>query len=124
MIVPFPAGGPTDTLGRILAEGMGASLGQTIIIENVTGAGSTIGVSHAAQAAPDGYTLSLGNWTSHMGSGALYSIQYDLLKDFEPISAGAAQQAIPDPCELHGRASHQDAQQAGGPCGPPRSGSR
>ena len=54
MIVPFPAGGPTDTLGRLLAEGMRASLGQTIIIENVTGAGSTIGVGHAAQAAPDG----------------------------------------------------------------------
>jgi len=86
MIVPFPAGGPTDTLGRILAEGMRASLGQTIIIENVTGAGSTIGVGHAVQAAPDGYTLSLGNWTSHMGAGALYPIQYDLLKDFEPIS--------------------------------------
>src|SRR5499427_8877661 len=86
MIVPFPAGGPTDTLGRIMAEGMRASLGQTIIIENVTGAGSTIGVGHAAQAAPNGYTLSLGNWTSHMGAGALYPIQYDLLKDFEPIS--------------------------------------
>src|SRR5499433_3724931 len=86
MIVPFPAGGPTDTLGRIMAEGMRASLGQTIVIENVTGAGSTIGVGHAAQAAPDGYTLSLGNWTSHMGAGALYPIQYDLRKDFAPIS--------------------------------------
>jgi tripartite-type tricarboxylate transporter receptor subunit TctC len=86
MIVPFPAGGPTDTLGRILAEGMRASLGQTIIIENVTGAGSTIGVSHAAQAAPDGYTLSLGNWTSFVGSGALYRTSYDLLRDFEPVS--------------------------------------
>ena len=61
MIVPFPAGGPTDTLGRIMSEGMRPSLGQTIVIENVTGAGSTIGVNRAAQAAPDGYTLSLGN---------------------------------------------------------------
>jgi tripartite-type tricarboxylate transporter receptor subunit TctC len=86
MIVPFPAGGPTDTLGRIMSEGMRPSLGQTIVIENVTGAGSTIGVGRAAQAAPDGYTLSLGNWTSHMGAGALYPIQYDLLRDFEPIS--------------------------------------
>ncbi len=86
MIVPFSAGGPTDTLGRIMADGMRASLGQTIVIENVTGAGSTIGVGRAAQAAPDGYTLSLGNWTSHVGAGALYPIQYDLLKDFEAVS--------------------------------------
>jgi tripartite-type tricarboxylate transporter receptor subunit TctC len=86
MIVPFPAGGPTDTLGRIISEGMRPSLGQTIVIENVTGAGSTIGVGRAAQAAPDGYTLSLGNWTSHVGAGALYPIPYDLLSDFEPIS--------------------------------------
>lgn len=86
MIVPFPAGGPTDTLGRIISEGMRPSLGQTIVIENVTGAGSTIGVGRAAQAPPDGYTLSLGNWTSHMGAGALYPIQYDLVRDFEPIS--------------------------------------
>ncbi|MFL6832987.1 MAG: Bug family tripartite tricarboxylate transporter substrate binding protein, partial [Xanthobacteraceae bacterium] len=86
MIVPFPAGGPTDTLGRILGEGMRMSLGQPIIVENVTGAGSTIGVGRAAQAAPDGYTLSLGNWTSFVGSGALYRTSYDLLRDFEPIS--------------------------------------
>jgi tripartite-type tricarboxylate transporter receptor subunit TctC len=69
-----------------MSEGMRPSLGQTIVIENVTGAGSTIGVNRAAQAAPDGYTLSLGNWTSHMGAGALYSVQYDLMRDFEPIS--------------------------------------
>src|SRR6516162_10516297 len=82
MIVPFPAGGPTDTLGRILSEGMRVSLGQPIVIENVTGAGSTIGVGRAAQAAPDGYTLSLGNWTSFVGAGALYPVQYDLIRDF------------------------------------------
>jgi tripartite-type tricarboxylate transporter receptor subunit TctC len=86
MIVPFPAGGPTDTLGRIMAEGMRQRLGQTIVIENITGAGATLGVGHAAQAAPDGYTLSIGNWTSHVGSGALYPIKYDLLKDFAPVS--------------------------------------
>jgi tripartite-type tricarboxylate transporter receptor subunit TctC len=86
MIVPFPAGGPTDTLGRILSERMRVSLGQSIIIENVTGAGATIGVGRAVNAAPDGYTLSIGNWTSHVGSGALYPVQYDLLKDFLPIS--------------------------------------
>ena len=86
MVVPFPAGGPTDTLGRILSERMRVTLGQPIVIENVTGAGSTIGVAHAAQAAPDGYTLSLGNWTSFVGSGALYRTSYDLLNDFEPVS--------------------------------------
>jgi tripartite-type tricarboxylate transporter receptor subunit TctC len=86
MIVPFPAGGPTDTLGRLLSEGMRPTLGQTIIIENVTGAGSTIGVGRAAQAAPDGYTLTLGNWTSFVGAGALYRTSYDLSKDFEPVS--------------------------------------
>ena len=86
MIVPFPAGGPTDTLGRILSERMRTSLGQAIIVENVTGAGSTIGVGRAAQAVPDGYTLSLGNWTSFVGAGALYPVQYDLLKDFAPVS--------------------------------------
>ncbi len=86
MIVPFSAGGPTDTLGRIMAEGMRKSLGQTIVIENITGAGATIGVGRAVQAPPDGYVLSIGNWTSHMGSGALYPIQYDLLKDLAPIA--------------------------------------
>jgi tripartite-type tricarboxylate transporter receptor subunit TctC len=86
MIVPFAAGGPTDTLGRILSERMRASLGETIVIENVTGAGSTIGVGRAAQATPDGYTLALGNWTSFVGSGALYRTSYDLQKDFEPVS--------------------------------------
>ena len=86
MIVPFAAGGPTDTLGRILSERMRASLGETIVIENVTGAGSTIGVGRAAQATPDGYTLALGNWTSFVGSGALYRTSYDLRKDFEPVS--------------------------------------
>jgi tripartite-type tricarboxylate transporter receptor subunit TctC len=86
MIVPFSAGGPTDTLGRILVERMRAALGQTVIIENVTGAGSTLGVGRAAQAAPDGYTLALGNWTSFVGSGVLYRTSYDLLQDFEPVS--------------------------------------
>ena len=86
MIVPFPAGGPTDTLGRLLGERMRVSFGQPIVIENVTGAGSTIGVTRAAQAAPDGYTLILGNWTSFVGSGALYRTSYDLLKDFAPVS--------------------------------------
>jgi tripartite-type tricarboxylate transporter receptor subunit TctC len=86
MIVPFPAGGPTDTLARILTERMRISLGQPVVIENVTGAGATIGVTRAVHADPDGYTLSIGNWTSHVGSGALYPLQFDLLKDFAPVS--------------------------------------
>lgn len=67
VIVPFPAGGPTDTLARILSDRMRVVLGQPIVIENVSGAGASIGVARAAQAAPDGYTLSIGNWTSHVG---------------------------------------------------------
>jgi tripartite-type tricarboxylate transporter receptor subunit TctC len=86
MIVPFAAGGATHTLGHIISERMRASLGQAIIIENVPGAGATLGVSRAVRAAPDGYALSIGNWTSHVGSGALYPIPYDLLKDFQPVS--------------------------------------
>jgi len=86
IIVPFPAGGPTDTLARILSERMRVSLGQPVIIENVTGAGASIGVTHGAQAAPDGYTLSIGNWTSHVGAGAMYRLPFDLLTDLQPVS--------------------------------------
>jgi tripartite-type tricarboxylate transporter receptor subunit TctC len=86
MVVPFPAGGPTDTLARILGERMRAALGQTIVIENITGAGASIGVTRAVQSAPDGYTLSIGNWTSHVGSGAMYPVSWDVLKDLAPVS--------------------------------------
>jgi tripartite-type tricarboxylate transporter receptor subunit TctC len=86
MIVPFPAGGPTDTLARILGERMRVSLGQPILIENVTGAGASIGVSRAAQAAPDGYTLNIGNWTSHVGGGAMYPAVHDAALELTPIS--------------------------------------
>ena len=86
MIVPFPAGGPADTLARLLGDRMKGSLGQPVIVENVTGAGASIGTGRAAAAPSDGYTLSLGNWTSHVGSGAFYKVAYDLLTDFEPVS--------------------------------------
>jgi len=86
MIVPFSAGGPTDVVARIVAEGMKASLGQTVIIENVAGADGTIGVGRAVRAAPDGYTLSAGQLGTHVLNGAVYSLSYDLIKDFEPIS--------------------------------------
>jgi tripartite-type tricarboxylate transporter receptor subunit TctC len=86
MIVPFPAGGATTTLARILSEHMKTTLGQTIVIENVGGASGSIGTARAARAQPDGYTLSFGNWASHVGSGAMYPLPFDLLKDLEPIA--------------------------------------
>jgi len=86
LIVPFGAGGPVDTLARILSEPMRVSLGQPVIIENVTGASGTIGVGRAVRAAPDGYTVSIGNWPSHVVNGATYALQYDVLRDFEPVA--------------------------------------
>lgn len=85
-IVPFGAGGPVDTLARNLSEAMRASLGQPVVIENVTGASGTLGVARAARAAPDGYTVSIGNWPSHIVNGAIYALPYDVLKDFEPVA--------------------------------------
>src|SRR5580693_10185641 len=85
MIVPFPAGGATDTLARYLAERMRGILGQTVIIENVAGAAGSIGVGRAVRAAPDGYTLSIGTSTTHMLTGGLYPLAFDLVNDLEPI---------------------------------------
>ena len=85
MVVPFAAGGPVDTVARILSEPMRASLGQSIIVENVTGAAGSIGVGRVARAAPDGYTLSIGHWSTHVVNGAIYPLPYDLLRDLEPI---------------------------------------
>jgi tripartite-type tricarboxylate transporter receptor subunit TctC len=85
MIVPFPPGGSTDVIGRIMAERMRALLGQPVIIENVGGAGGSIGVGRVARASPDGYTLDIGQWDTHVGNGALYPLTYDLQKDLEPI---------------------------------------
>ena len=76
-IVPYGAGGPVDTLARILSEPMRTSLGQPVIVENVTGASGTIGVARAVRAAPDGYTVSIGNWPSHVVNGAIYTLPYD-----------------------------------------------
>ena len=85
LIVPFPPGGSTDAAARILAERMRAPLGQTIVIENVGGAGGSIGVGRVAHAAPDGYTFDIGQWDTHVGS-IIYKLDYDLEKDFEPIA--------------------------------------
>jgi tripartite-type tricarboxylate transporter receptor subunit TctC len=86
MVVPFPAGGPNDTLARIMAEQMRVSLGQPILIENVAGANGSIGVGRVARAAGDGYTLSLGSISSHVMNGAIYRHSYDLLSDLEPVA--------------------------------------
>jgi tripartite-type tricarboxylate transporter receptor subunit TctC len=86
IVVPFSAGGPTDTIARILAERMGRSLGQTIIVENVTGAGGSIGVGKVARAAPDGYTIGIGHIGTHVVNGAVHTLPYDLRTDLEPIA--------------------------------------
>jgi tripartite-type tricarboxylate transporter receptor subunit TctC len=86
LIVPFPAGGATTTLARILTEHMKNTLGQPIIVENVGGASGSIGTARVARAVPDGHTLSFGNWASHVGSGAMYPLQFDLHTDLEPVA--------------------------------------
>ena len=86
IVLPFSAGGPTDTLARILGARMQVSLGQPIIIENVTGAAGTIGVGRVARAAADGYTISVGPMNSHVLTGAIYKLPFDLLNDFEPVA--------------------------------------
>jgi tripartite-type tricarboxylate transporter receptor subunit TctC len=86
MVVPFAAGGPTDVVARILAEGMRASLGQPVLIENVTGAAGSIAVGRVARAAPHGYTLSIGHWSTYVVNGAIYKLPYDLLTDLAPVS--------------------------------------
>src|SRR6266702_6354171 len=86
IVVPFPAGGPTDTLARILAERMTVTLGQSVIVENPTGAAGTIGTGRVARSAPDGYTTILGHWQTHVINGATYTLSFDVVKDFEPIS--------------------------------------
>jgi len=85
MIVPFPAGGATDTLARYLAEQMRSILGQPIVIENAGGAAGSLGVSRAVRSPADGYTLSIGTSTTHVLTGGLYTLPFDLLKDLEPI---------------------------------------
>lgn len=90
MIVPFAAGGPTDALARILGERMRQTLGQPIIIEDVTGAGGTIGVGRAVHSAPDGYTLSIGHLGTHVINGAIYPLNFDLVKDLEPVAMVAS----------------------------------
>jgi tripartite-type tricarboxylate transporter receptor subunit TctC len=91
IVVPFPAGGALDVFGRILAERMKASFGQTIIVENVAGANGSLGVGRVARAAPDGYTLVIGYWGTHVANGAVYALPYDVVSGFEPISLTVTQ---------------------------------
>jgi len=84
LVVPFPPGGSTDVAARIMAEHMRPLLGQSVIVENIGGAGGSIAVGRVARAAPDGYTIDIGQWDTHVGS-IIYKLDYDLQKDFEPI---------------------------------------
>jgi tripartite-type tricarboxylate transporter receptor subunit TctC len=86
IVYPYAAGGPGDVIARIIAEPMRAALGKPIIIENIGGANGTIGTGRVARAAPDGYTLVLGVWSTHVVNGAIYALSYDVVNDFEPIS--------------------------------------
>jgi tripartite-type tricarboxylate transporter receptor subunit TctC len=85
LMVPFSAGGPTDSMARILGEHMQRTLGQPITIENVTGAGGSLGVGRVVRSPPDGYTVSIGHLGTHVANGAIYNLGYDLLTDLEPV---------------------------------------
>jgi tripartite-type tricarboxylate transporter receptor subunit TctC len=86
IVVPFPAGGSIDTVARVVGERMKATLHKPVIVENVTGAGGSIGVGRVAHAAPDGYTIGIGNLSTHVVNGATYALGYDVVKDFAPIA--------------------------------------
>jgi tripartite-type tricarboxylate transporter receptor subunit TctC len=86
MMIGFPPGGPTDALARILADAMKNNLGQAVVVETASGAAGTIAAGRVAHADPDGYTIGIGNWSSHVGSPAVYSLDFDVHKDLQPIS--------------------------------------
>jgi len=85
LVVPFAAGGPVDVVARVLSEPMRKSLGQAVVVDYTVGASGSVGVGRVARAAPDGYTVSIGHWGTHVVNGAVYALQYDLLKDLEPV---------------------------------------
>jgi tripartite-type tricarboxylate transporter receptor subunit TctC len=86
IVVPFAAGGPADAMARVIGDRMRNSLGQQVIIENVAGAGGSTGVGRVVRAPPDGYTVSIGHWSTHVVNGAIYDLPYDLLRDLEPVA--------------------------------------
>ena len=85
LIVPYAAGGPTDTVARVLAQAMTKPMGQTVVVENLGGASGSIGSGRVAHAAPDGYTILLGIWNTHVAVPKLVKLDYDVVKDFAPI---------------------------------------
>ena len=96
MIVPLAPGGSTDVLGRIMAKAMSQNLGQPVVVENVSGAAGTIGVTRAERSTPDGYTILWGMWGTNVANGAIYNLGFDLLNDFEPIALVATQPFLID----------------------------
>jgi tripartite-type tricarboxylate transporter receptor subunit TctC len=86
MVIGYAVGGPTDTLARIIANRMSVSLGERVVVENVTGASGSIAVGRVVHAAPDGYTISLGDWSTHIANGAVYTLSYDPFKDLRPVA--------------------------------------
>ncbi|MPZ57549.1 MAG: tripartite tricarboxylate transporter substrate binding protein BugD [Rhizobiales bacterium] len=86
IVVGFPPGGPTDTVARVMAENLEKSLGQPVVIENVGGASGSIAGARVARAAPDGYTLNVGQWTTQVGAGGTLALQYHVMNDFEPVA--------------------------------------
>ena len=94
ILVPLAPGGSTDTIARIIAEGMRPHLGQPVIVENSPGAGGSTGVIRVARAAPDGYTVQIGQWGTNVASGAVYNLPIDLLKDLEPVGLISTQPSM------------------------------
>ncbi|HEY6257131.1 MAG TPA: tripartite tricarboxylate transporter substrate-binding protein [Xanthobacteraceae bacterium] len=86
IVVPFAAGGPADAMARVIGDRMRVALGQQVIVEDVAGAGGSVGVGRVVRAPPDGYTVSIGHWSTHVVNGAIYDLPYDLLKDLEPVA--------------------------------------
>ena len=91
LVVPLSVGGSTDVIGRLIAQGMSKQLHQTIVVENTSGAGGTIGVGRVVHATPDGYTMLIGQWGTNVATGAIYHLNFDLLKDLQPIGLIATQ---------------------------------
>ena len=94
LVVPLATGGSTDTIARIIAEGMRLHLGQTVIVENTPGAGGTTGVVRVARSAPDGYIIQIGQWGTNVASGAVHDLPIDLLKDLEPVALISTQPSL------------------------------
>lgn len=94
LVVPYGAGGPGDTLGRIVAEGMKESLKQPVIVENLPGAAGRLGLAKVSRAAPDGYTVVFGNWATHVVSPATHVVPYDVVTDFVPVSLAATEPLV------------------------------